>query len=60
MYEEKKKEEDSPSFKIALMHRLEVYIKKRGKKTDYSDQKQYRQHEDQLNRNNQNTKMGRK
>ena len=34
--------------------------KKARAKTDYSDQKQQRQHKHQQNKNNQKTKMGRK
>ena len=42
------------------IQRLEDYIKKTQRKTDYSHQKQYRQHKHQQNKNHQKTKMGRK
>ena len=45
---------------VALIQRLEDYIKKTQRKTDYADQKQYQQHKHQHNKNNQKTKMGRK
>ena len=44
----------------ASIQRLKDYIKKALRKTDYSDQKQYRKHKYQLNKNNQKTKMERK
>ena len=36
----------------ASIQRLEDYIKKVRRKTDYSDQKQFRQHKYQQNKNN--------
>ena len=44
----------------ASVQQLKEYIKKWGKQTDYSHQKQYRQHKDQKKKNNQETKTGRK
>ena len=44
----------------ALIQLLEDYIRKCGRKTDYSDQKRHRKHKHQQNKNKQKTKMGRK
>ena len=44
----------------ASIQRLKDYIKNARRKTAYSDQKQYRQHKHQQNKNNQKTKMRRK
>ena len=63
MCQEKKEEEDLPAFKIASMHWYndkKSTKKKAQRKTDYSDQKQYRQHKHRQNKNNQKTKIGRK
>ena len=37
---------------VASIQWLKDHIEKQGRKTDYSQQKQYRQHEDQRNDNN--------
>ena len=50
---QEKKEEESPALKVSWMHKEEQ------RKTNLSDQKQPRQHNDQQN-NKQETKMGRK
>ena len=44
----------------ASIQPLKDYIKKAPRKTDNCDQKQYRQHKHQQNKNNQKTIMGRK
>ena len=59
MCQEKKEKEDLRAFKIISIQ-LEEFIKKARRKTDYSDQKRYRQHKHQQNKNNQRTKMERK
>ena len=60
--QEKKADEDSPAFNIASMHRYKNYkgTLKMHRKSDSSNQKQYRQHKHQQNKNNQKIKMGRK
>ena len=55
MCQEKNEEEDSLAFKIASKITL-----KNARKTDYSDQKQYRKHKHQQNKNYQKIKIGRK
>ena len=55
--QEKKEEKNLPALKIEMTRRLH---KKARRKTDYSHQKQYRQHKHQPNKNNQKTRMGRK
>ena len=63
MCRDKKEEEESPDFKIVSMWINSTTRRQRNKtlmKTDYSHQKQYRQHKHQHNKNNQETKTGRK
>ena len=55
---QEKEDGDLPAFTTASIQRLEDHIKRR--KAGYSDQKEYRQHKHQQNKNYQNTKMGRK
>ena len=52
MCQEKKEEEESAAYKIAPIQRFQDYIEKMQEKSDYSDQKQYRQNKHQLNKNN--------
>ena len=53
MRQEKKKEEYLPALKVAVMHRrFKNNIKNVRRKTDYSHEKQYWQHEDQQIKNN--------
>ena len=55
MYQEKKAEEDLPALKMALTHRYNDWkttFKKVLRKTYYNEQKQYRQHKHQQNKNN--------
>ena len=63
MSQEKKEEEDLPALKTALTRRYNdspTTEKSTGAGTDFSRQKQYWQHRDQQNGNNQKTKMERK
>ena len=39
------------------IRRLEEYMKKEPRKTDYSDQKQFKQHKNQQNNNDSKTKL---
>ena len=54
MYQEKEKE-DLPALKTVLTHQYNdsKITEKVRRKTDYSHQKRYRQHENQQNENNQ-------
>ena len=57
---QKKKEEDSPDFKIVSTHRYNdsKITEKEQRKTYYNDQKQHTQHKDQQNNYKQKGKMG--
>ena len=57
MCQEKKVEDKSPALIIVQTRRLH---KNRKRKTKFTDQKQRRQHKDQLNKNSYLTEMGRK
>ena len=59
LYISKKEEGNSPTLKIASMHRYKDSepTLKIQRNTDYSDQKQHKQHKDQQNNKNQK-KMG--
>ena len=51
MYQEKQ-EEDSPELKTVSIQGFEDNLKKWQRTTNYSEQKQYKQHNDQENNNN--------
>ena len=60
MCEEKKEEDDLPALKTVLTHQYNDLTTTYKRKTDYRYEKQYWQHEDQRNDNNQKTKIERK